>query len=103
MLIPVTFVARSVDAVDFSDLTDAARTGPASWTDDGLDIPFDRDLSDDEVAAIGRRLMSTDATEEQQWTAVVQYLSNTAPDLAALTAQVDVLTQLAIRLLNSPR
>lgn len=103
MLIPVPFVLRSVDDVDLSDVTDAVRTGPAVWVDGGLEVPFDRDLTPDEVTAIARRLMSVDATEEQQWIAVETYLDDPAPDLTAITAQVRVLTDLALRLLNQPR
>jgi hypothetical protein len=73
-------VARSVDDTDLSDLTTAARTGPAVWADDGsLDIPFDRDLTDTEVAAISNRLLTTDAAKEAIRWVLVQYTANEAP------------------------
>jgi hypothetical protein len=73
-------LARPVDDTDFSDLTTATRTGPAVWTEDGaLDIPFDRDLTDTEVAAISNRLLTADATKDRIRWVLVQYRENPAP------------------------
>jgi hypothetical protein len=73
-------VARPVDDVDFSDLTTATRTGPAVWLEDGgLEIPFDQDLTDTEVAAVVNRLLTADAAKEAIRWVLVQYRDNPAP------------------------
>lgn len=103
MLLPITTVARPVDDVDLSDLTTAVRTGPAVWTDDGLDIPFDRDLTPDEVAAVVLRLTTVDAADEQARVMLTDYLNNAAPSAEETDAQVRLLTALAVKLMDGPR
>lgn len=103
MLFALATVARSVDLTDFSDLTDAQRAGPAQWTAGGLDIPFDRDLTDDEVTAITARLLTTDSAEEEQRALIAAYLSNPAPTPEETVTQLRVLTALALKLMDGPR
>jgi len=93
MLIPIRTVARSVDDTDLSDLTTAKRTGPAMWTENGLEIPFSRTLTDSEVAAITRRLTSADGAEEQLRAVLTS--SSTTSDTAAL---LRALAQMVLRL-----
>ena len=92
MLIPIRTVARSVDDTDLSDLTTAKRTGPAMWTENGLEIPFSRTLTDSEVAAITRRLTSADGAEEQLRAVLT---SASSSDTAAL---LRALAQMVLRL-----
>jgi hypothetical protein len=87
-------VARSVDDTDLSDLTTAARTGPAVWLEDGaLEIPFDRDLTDTEVAAISNRLLTTDAAKEAIRWVLVQYTANEAPTAAETRQAWDTIAE----------
>lgn len=103
MLIPVNTLARSVDDVDFSDLTASQRTGPAVWTDDGLDVPFDPPLSAAELAAVTLRLTTNDHAEEQQRAALAAYVQKPSPTVDETNAQVKLLTLLAMRLMDGPR
>lgn len=87
-------LARPVDDTDFSDLTTAQRTGPATWTDDGgLDIPFDRELTATEVAAISNRLLTPDAGKENIRWVLVQYLANPAPTPAETKTAWDTIAE----------
>lgn len=64
MILPITTLARAADDVDLADLTTAVRTGPATWTDTGLDLPLDRDLTATEEADVIRRLTTAGPVEE---------------------------------------
>jgi hypothetical protein len=87
-------VARPVDDVDFSDLTTATRTGPAVWLEDGgLEIPFDRDLTDAEVAAVVNRLLTPDAAKEEIRRVLTGYLANPAPTPTETQAAWDTIAE----------
>ena len=58
---------RDVDAADLSDITDAARSGSAYWSDeepDALVIPLDREPTEAQARKIRRRLVTADADDE---------------------------------------
>lgn len=64
MIFAITTLARPADELDFSDLTASVVTGPASWVEGGLEIPFEPDPSPAEVKRIIIRLESENLNEE---------------------------------------
>jgi len=75
MRIQIATLARPAD-VDLSDLTTANRVGPAHWVDDTtLEIPFDRELTTAETAAIRNRLITPDASMEQVRQLLADYIA----------------------------
>jgi hypothetical protein len=101
VLLPITSVARDVDTTDLTDLTTAERTGPAVWVAGGLEVPFNRDLTQDEVDAVVLRLTTVDDGEEQLRGAVEAFLSVESPTVAEQRAQLKSLTHLVLRLLET--
>ena len=97
----LTTVARPVDLLDFSDLTDCNRTGPAEWVSEGiLEIPFAPDPSPEEAARIVIRITSASEEDEQARLLVndalvanAAFLNQTSPrTLDQIEAQVVALT-----------
>lgn len=101
MLLPITAVARDVDSTDLSDLTTAMRTGPAVWSNGGLEIPFDRELTQSEVDAIALRLTTSDSAEEADHQKLVDYLAKTSPTAAEQRAHLKIVTRLLLRVLDA--
>jgi hypothetical protein len=93
-------LARVADELDFSDLTDCNKTGPAMSVADGVEIPFAPDPTPEEAARIAIRLSSADADEERArllvndtMTATDAFLNETEPrTLAQIEAQVVALS-----------
>ena len=80
MILEVATLARAAD-VDVSDLTTAKRTGRARWVSPTrLSIPFDKDPTPAEVAAIRRRL--TTATPEEE--ALVASMESSLAEVEAM-------------------
>lgn len=103
MRLPIQSLARSVDDVDLSSVTTAKRTGPAVWVGEGvMDIPFDRPLTDTEADAVALLLASQDDDEAHGRKKARDFLDDDAPNLADITAQVQTLTDLVLRLLDKP-
>lgn len=102
MRVPVFTIAHAnVDDVDFSDVTTAVRTGPAVWAEDGtLDIPFDRDLTAVELAAVRRRLESRTTVLEGLREGCEAYLDLPTPTAAQNAAQLKRMTRVLLVLLQ---
>lgn len=102
MRFQINALAGHADSTDLTDLTDAQRTGPAYWLPDEvgvLEIPFDRDLTDDEVAAITDRLSAP--TIEDAQAAVAAYLKIPDPSSQDNADQLRALTTLLLKLVPS--
>lgn len=83
------------DGIDLDDLTDSTRTGPAYWhpeQPDALVIPLDPEPSDDEAAAIRRRLVSVDAADESR---LVELLDAADDPLTPIWAKLTLQSELA--------
>ena len=74
---------RAPGDVDFSDLTRSRMVGAASWEDESMVIPFDVEPSASEQAAIRRRLLTADATEESTVTGLLAARTTLATDTTA--------------------
>lgn len=83
-------IGRSFDVDAFVDITDAPVT-ETGWEGTFLRVTFDGDLTDDQAAAVVRRIVSSTPEEEQLRAELVEFLA-TPPDevrrgqwLAAIT------------------
>ena len=90
---------RDVDTDTFADVT-AVPVTALRWADDSAEVTFAADLTDAEVAAVKRRMMSRNTNEEilreraeQALDANRAYLAVVNPDAAAVRQQVDRLTR----------
>ena len=83
-------------ADSFTDLT-SVKVASIGWAPDQqhLQVEFVTDLSDSERAAVWLRLTSADLDDETFRTAIAAF-DPTGADLAAIAAQVDALTKLAL-------
>lgn len=92
-------LARPADEVDLSPATTATRNGPAAWAEDGrLEIPFDRDLSPEEVAAVTLLLTSPTNTEAALRDHAQRFLAIAQPTAADNTAMLKNLARLVLEL-----
>ncbi|ROR91779.1 hypothetical protein [Nocardioides aurantiacus] len=92
---------RPADSVDVSPATTAKRTGPAMWIAPGsLEVPFDRELTTTEVAAV-RALLTVPTDEAATWRSDLEkYLALTTPTTAQNTAAIRTLAHLALDMLD---
>lgn len=103
MRFTVSSLAGDVQSMDFSDLTSAKVTGPASWVPGVfgvLEVPFDRDLTDREFTAVQARLMGDPGPDA--WQALAAFEAMPAPTPADMAAQLKNIGQILRGLRGTP-
>lgn len=106
MRVRIDKLARPADDVDLSAVTGGAkRTGPARWDPNEpgvLILPFDRELTPAEEAAVVLRLQSP-SDDEATWRAsAAAWLSVANPSVVQNTEHLRTLTRLMLNLLDRP-
>lgn len=105
MKLRVTDLPRPADEVDLSSATTARRTGRARWDPDEmgvLDLPFDRELTADEEAAVLLLLQSPTEEAADLVGATEVFVGKANPSAVETAAQVKVLSRLMLELRNRP-
>lgn len=96
--------ARDVGRDDFTDLTPVP-VKKVEWAEGGhLRVVFERPLSEEEDAAVRRRIVSATAEEEQLRAEAEAFLATPATDttLEEIRAQLDKLTRLVLGQATGP-
>ena len=89
---------REVDDTTFADITTTRVTGRGRDDDGSLVVTFADPLTDDQAAAVRRRIMSTTPTEEQLRADAEKWLDALPPRLSSDQQQLRRLTEIILGL-----